>query len=118
MITRFKIYENMNPNYRHLHFFPDLAWTFGEYIYVDQNKNNYEFKSVNSNELEPYSVIKQINANPWLHIKFWDYLIESYNFVKNCFEYNYILKEAIIRKLTPQEIEEFETKKEALKYNL
>ena len=99
-----------------------------DYIYVDHSLNDciYRYKlpgtekSLGELQLEPYCKIKLIN-NKKIMINeslLWDYLVECYNFKQNKFYSDYINKKAIIRKLTPIEIQNFKLKEDLLKYNL
>ena len=57
------------------------SYNFGDYVYVDQDKNHCAFKRKDSDELEPYCLIKAGNSK--LFDRIWDYQVESYNFVRN-----------------------------------
>lgn len=94
----------------------NLFYSFGDYVYVDHSKNTCEFKSKRSDELEPYGVIKMSNGK--LFDRVWDYQVECYNYKKGRFEWDYVLENAITRRLTPEEIEQYKAKKDAEKYNI
>lgn len=67
-------------------------------------------------EFDSLSRIKFVNGKE--ENRTWDYLIEAYNYKMNKMCDSYISEDYILRKLTPEEIEEFQSKIEVIKYNL
>jgi hypothetical protein len=93
MITKFKIFENIN-----------LKYKINDYVYV-----------VGYPDTDGYCKILSVNKK--LNNRTWDYMIEAYG-DNNNFWKSYIDESDIERELTPDEIEKYEAKKDAIKYNI
>ena len=109
MIIKFKIFENQT-------FEP----TIGDYVLLDideMNKHNIGMNFNLSEQEYPDNLGKLIDFNtPDNHSsgdKIYFYHIEFHNGKEV-----YVRREEMIRFLTPDEIEEYEMKKEVIKYNI
>ena len=101
MITNFKIFESNN-----------LKYKINDYVYVVGFSNTDEFCKIIVVRTGPR--LTKYEVGPYI----WDYKIEAYDNRLGAFKNIYIDETNIKRKLTDQEIEEYEIKKSTLKYNL
>ena len=94
MIKKFKIFENN-----------ELKYKVNDYVYVYAG-SNYYYK---------YCKIKMVNDKPGN--RSWDY--KAYVYVEDVgFYISYVEEYDITRKMTDQEIEEFEIREKLITYNL
>lgn len=89
-----KKFENIN-----------LKYKIHNYVYVIGYPN-----------MDGYCKILMVNKK--LNSRSWDYMVEAYDNKKNVFWKSYIDEDDIVRELTPDEINDYEIKKNAVKYNI
>jgi hypothetical protein len=106
-----KAYESIKGTYENI----NLKYHEGDYVYINGN-----------DEFEPYCKIILVNSKSTK--RSWDYMINLFFIKENRFMNTYAgtgssstvntEKHIISRKLTQDEINDFEAKKQAIKYNL